>query len=577
MPKLTYAQILQKIEALSPRHAEIEALLREIYLPTGPNAQTDAQVNSVGMVTEPKITDNLDGSVTIGEADCQLYSNATFIPPADYYVIAEKTITLTDNDVNYVIVDYNGGNPVYDVTLDVTDIEVSSVIPVNTFYRDDSEVHSLSWDTPGLGLSEKLFFKDVKLTRFRQESGVIIGEAGTRNITATVGVVWSGVKRHNMGAFTSLTDEYHQRYHVSGEWVFVTDTQYNNTYYDDGTDLVEATNNKYIVNWIYRDVGSLFTHGDEVFGTAQYNTVEAARSAQPPANLPGVMASHHILIGRIIVQKGANVASAIETAFGEFFTPTTDITPIPTPVCLSEFVSIPARDAEENVHGALASIVTGHDLSAGDLTLTGATAQGIGKLVIVVNAGSDFDGTITATGTEVNRDTGAETADQVSTMTVDVLTTDNSAADANSVVKHDLTNAYITDRWFTGDVVISSSDTTITDIDVYHCAFDQFNDAAVINLNTFDMNFLCTLSTGAALSARLYTVEVTGDKVDIAAVAEYVESTFVTGRYYRIRRSDLGVTLDGTTDGIFLTTAYLGSPSKFADAGTKVWAAVVPS
>lgn len=567
-----YEQILQKIKALNPRHAEVEAVLRELYLETGPNPQADAQVNSAGMIDEPTITDNMDGSVTIGEARCHLYADSIFTPPADIYTIEEKTFILTDVDVNYITVNYNNGNPMYDVTLVVTDIEVSSIIPVNTFFRDGNDVHSLSWDTPGVGLPEKLFNKNVKLTRFQRESGLLPGEEGTRNVTIDAGVAWSGVKRHDLPAFTSASDQFHIRYHVSGGWVSVLETQYNNTHYDDGTDLVAALPNKYLINWVYRDVGDLFTHGDVVLGTAQYPTLDSAKSAQLP-EVPEVITTHHILVGRIIVQNGSDTAAAIESAFGTVFLGT-GITTARTPIVLSEHSAIPARNAEENIHGALVPLVTGHDLSAGDLTLTGATEQGIGRLIMVVNTASDFAGTITATGTVVDRETGAETGAQVSTMTIDSLTTDGTTTDANGQERHDLTSAYITDKWFTGDVVISSSDTTITDLDVYHCSFEQFNDAPSIRIDALDMNFLCTTATSASLSARLYTVIVTGDAVDITPIAEYVESTFVTGRYYRVRRGDLNVTLDGVTDGIFLTTAYLGSPSKFADAGTKVWASI---
>lgn len=247
------------------------------------------------------------------------------------------------------------------------------------------------------------------------------------------------------------------------------------------------------------------------------------------------------------------------------------------PVVLSEYTEVPSRDAEENLHGALTPLATGHNLSVGDLTLTGATAQGIGKIVIVVNAGSDFTGTITVTGTKVDRETGVETPSAIDTLTIDALSLDTSSVDTNGQDQHQLTGAYITTDWYTGTVVISSSDTTITDIDVWHCSFEQFNDSPTVNIETFDMNFLCTNSTLASLSARLYTVEVTGDKVDIDYIAEYVEATFVAGRYYRIRRGNLGISLNGTTDGIFLTAAYLGAPSKFADAGTKIWAMISQS
>jgi hypothetical protein len=230
----------------------------------------------------------------------------------------------------------------------------------------------------------------------------------------------------------------------------------------------------------------------------------------------------------------------------------------------------PARNAEENIHGAFVPLVTGHDLDAGDLTLTGATLPGTGKLIIVVNTATDFDGTITVTGTTQDRNTGVETAAQVSTITVDSLTTDTSGNDSNGFERHNLSSAYITDKWFTDgtDVVIASTDTVITDIDVYQCSFEQCDDSPEISISTFDINFLC-LATSAA-SLRLYTVEVTGDKVDITPQAEYIEAAHVADRPYRERYGNLDLDLDGTKSGLFVT-AQMAGLSKFADLSIKVW------
>lgn len=249
---------------------------------------------------------------------------------------------------------------------------------------------------------------------------------------------------------------------------------------------------------------------------------------------------------------------------------------VPTPVCLATYSAIPERNALENIHGGFAQIISGHDLSAGDLTLTGATSQGIGKLVVVVNVGADLDGEITVSGTTVDRDTGA-TDSHVDTLAIDSLTTDTSGADSNGVEHHDIVGGYITDHWFDGadDVVISSSDTTITDIDVYQISFEQFNSARILIIKSLDMNVLCAVQASASISAYMYKVVVVGDKVTIQSIADIVKNDFITDRYYRLRRGAIDLQLDGRMDGIFVEQAYLGTPSKFRDAGLKVWAEVI--
>ena len=247
-------------------------------------------------------------------------------------------------------------------------------------------------------------------------------------------------------------------------------------------------------------------------------------------------------------------------------------------VPLGTYSAIPARNSQENVHGDLTSISTGGDINAGDITLTADTDWGLGKMVIVSNGVAET-GTITITGTEVDRNSGVETASQVSTVVIDTTTTDAGGTDANSQTTHSLTNAYITDKWFTGtaNIVLSQTAGSLTDIDIYHCSFEQFGDVRSINLRSIDIKVLCDDSTGASLSAHMYKVDVTGDKVDILPVASIVRtSDFVSGQQYRLRRGDIDIELDGRTDGIFVNLSYLGSPSKFRDADMKIWADIIP-
>ena len=252
---------------------------------------------------------------------------------------------------------------------------------------------------------------------------------------------------------------------------------------------------------------------------------------------------------------------------------------VPTPVVLPYSSPSPARNAEENIHGGLIHLSAAHNLNAGPLTLS--AASGIGKILIVVNSASP-DCTITVNGTTVNRDTGVETANQDSVITVDTITTDTSANDVNGYEWHDFQTAYISDKWFTGipigvaeDIIITGTGTTVpTDIDVYHISFEQFNDATYIGLVTADMNY--KVVTPDKMSAYIYTVEVTGDKVSLTKQGEHVRTALqhVAGQMYRIRRGNMGIELDGTTDGIYLTITMNGN-SQFADVGIKVWGQVL--
>lgn len=249
-----------------------------------------------------------------------------------------------------------------------------------------------------------------------------------------------------------------------------------------------------------------------------------------------------------------------------------------TQLAFSMYDAEPARSSETSLDGAFIPLATNQPLDSVPTDIV--VSKGTGKLVVAVNAGSDFAGTITVTGTSVDRDTGATTALDTDTITVDALTTDNSDTDTNGNTRHALIGAYISSKWFVGSVTLSTTDLTLTDVDVYHVSFEQFDDTANIVLDTFDANILTT-SVNAEFDAYLYSIEVTGDKCNISREASlHVGAdgeTAIAARYWRLRRGNLNKAIDGTTDGTWVDVHYSNSPAFVEDVSVKVWATeIVP-
>ena len=245
---------------------------------------------------------------------------------------------------------------------------------------------------------------------------------------------------------------------------------------------------------------------------------------------------------------------------------------IATPVALDLYVDLKERLSEQHMHGNLVALDTGSPLDSvpTDITVT----NGLSKLIIVVNAGSDLDGEITVTGTSVDRNTGATTGSDTDTITVDALTTDDSGTDANGNVTHDFTGAYITSKWFLGSVTLSTTDLTLTDVDTYQVSFEQFDDYSDLTLTTFDATLECNHTNGWA-DLYLYLLNVTGDKCNIASIADVHVTTAqsTANTYYRLRRGNLAQAINGSTDGIWVE-ASLGplASNYWEDITVKVWA-----
>jgi hypothetical protein len=264
------------------------------------------------------------GQIKLPEVKVALYDNSRNIEPLRVYTVSSGTTgvsgipSLTNEDTNYVVIDYNGGSPTWDVLTNYDTINDSSIILAYTIYRLNNFIHVLDFGDFGAGLPNKLNDRILLTERFKRESGLSLGLSGSTGIvTLTEGVAWNASNRESIAAVNSQDDIFFKNYHVGGNWVTTTTgNTINNTFYDDGTDLVTATGGKYLVNWYFRGQ-EVNDHLYEVYGTSQYDSVADAELSTEPA-LPELITSHAFLTGRIIVGVGQNTGytqSAFVTTF----------------------------------------------------------------------------------------------------------------------------------------------------------------------------------------------------------------------------------------------------------------------
>lgn len=271
---------------------------------------------SNGVVIVPTIVDNGNGSVTISTGTYSLSTNALGIGLISQYEIGGGTFTLTDLTQNYIVADYNDGTPILRLIEDVLLINETTIIPVFSIFRNGNVLHTQWWDSLGNALTNKLHQSIVKTQRYRRESGLSISEYGTRNLNLTSGRVWVGAVPVNLDAVLTATDNLSLWYHSAGNWTNTIQASYNNTQYDNGTNLVELTNNRYAVNWIYRGVESQ-KHIYVVLGMGDYSLSDAQGAVVPA--LPAAISSHAVLVAKLIVQKNAATAISIQSAFNAQF------------------------------------------------------------------------------------------------------------------------------------------------------------------------------------------------------------------------------------------------------------------
>ena len=299
-------------------------------------------------------------------------------------------------------------------------------------------------------------------------------------------------------------------------------------------------------------------------GTFTSQSIVSATVSALVANTANISA---VAAASIVVTSLVAISATISSLVVSSINATVDI-----PITLQMYDAEPARGSETNWNGAFQSLITSQALDTSPTDIT--VSKGTGKFVTIINAGSVVTGTINVYGDSVNRDTGAITSADTDALTIDTLSTNSSTTDANSNVVHMYEDAYITSKWFTGTVVLSTPDLTLTDVDVYHVSFEQMNDKPNLTLNTFDAS-LFTSNVNAEFDAYLFTLHVTGDKCEIhnegGLHVGNVGLPALASKYWRLRQGSINDAIDGTTDGLWVDVHYSNSPSYVEDVTVKVW------
>jgi len=277
---------------------------------------------STGTVIKPTIEYNTGGTVTVGLGTFRLFSTTDYTGALTENVINQSNVAVVDGTTTYVIVEYNSGTPRYNVTTDLSSINFSNNFPVYTVFRiGDAAVDILDWDEPALGLANKLLRRNMECRRFERVSGLTLSEEATMKIKISEGAVWQGSFRNSRNAVDSSVDLCFLYYDDGvGGYASADITQYDNTHYNDGSGMLQTlTDGRYAVNWVYRAMGKDANAIIVYLGTGDY-TLEQAKASQPPNTWIGA-STNTMLVGKIVVLKGASMATQIDSAFTTLFAP----------------------------------------------------------------------------------------------------------------------------------------------------------------------------------------------------------------------------------------------------------------
>jgi hypothetical protein len=270
---------------------------------------------SSGMLTEPIITDNGSGNISISSSIARLADNSDGSGIfADYTIPAMPNVQLSPNSYVYITVNYNAGSPIYQLITDNVPINHFDVLNAAQVYWEQyggiTTLHVFTTGSYGYGQSNKIAHRLIHTERFGYQDGFDLVEIPNRGIAIGDGSLWyDGLELLLDGINTDIAATY-QYSHASGSYVISEVTSYNNSQYDDGTNLVTLSDGRYAVNFIYRSVSADLIQ--IVLGNGDYTLLDAQNATAPAFELPTILSKQSKLIGRVVVLKGATEASQID-------------------------------------------------------------------------------------------------------------------------------------------------------------------------------------------------------------------------------------------------------------------------
>lgn len=344
-------------------------------------------IGSSGLISGCALTDNGDGTVDVAAGTGFIRILDSNIAALKFFDIpATAGIALTDNSRNYIYVDYNAGTPIIAVT--TADFSATSEgnddFDIYEIYREGVSLHITNHAQYASNVGARIQRRLYEVDGVTRASGLIIGETGTRNITVTAGSIWVQLDRAELAAIdTSGADTFLRYYRdgVGGWTEQVGDqTQWDNTQYDDGSGTLVALSGNFYSNqyfWIESD-GTVVS----LYGQAEYALLSNALNESVPSSIPPSIQEHALFIGRIVFQKNAATATAIQSVFSVMFS-TSAVTDH------NELANIQGGTTDEYYHltsseytalsGLTANRAVATDAS-GDLTSSTVTDTELGQL-----------------------------------------------------------------------------------------------------------------------------------------------------------------------------------------------------
>jgi len=272
---------------------------------------------SSGMIEGGDITDNGNGTIDIADGHALLRtSDSPTAPLVNIKYSGTTGLALTDNDVNWIMLDYNGGSPTISATVNRGDLNCRDNCMLAQITRFGNNLNIIDHRFHNIDFNRASRVKMFKTEGFiRSLTGTTIGGTGNRYITMTEGEVYEAATSIAVSSFDSSGSDTFTTWYRDGVggWTSNTSiTQIDNANYDDGSGTLAAVAGaRYGVHWVFLVPGTNGSSIHVLYGTGNYTASEYP-DAEAPSELPPVLNGSSVLIAKIVIGSGDSSFTSIE-------------------------------------------------------------------------------------------------------------------------------------------------------------------------------------------------------------------------------------------------------------------------
>jgi len=263
----------------------------------------------------PTVTDNGDGTVDIDS--CTVILKATTVDsPKSYTIAAITNQALTDLSINYVIVDYNAGAPIYSISTAPSTVNYINVIAIGQIYRSGTVLITSMQGINANSVVTNLQALQIRKFGLTDAQGMYMSTPGSTKFASTLGLLYFGTNVTTVPAIdTNVTGTVKTLWRVGTTWTATVNANWDSSNYNQTASALTAMTTDY---YNFYDVYYLLGYGYYlVMGQNQYLTDLLAATADMLTTVPPSIGINKMSIycGRFTFKANTTVAVTIISAF----------------------------------------------------------------------------------------------------------------------------------------------------------------------------------------------------------------------------------------------------------------------